>query len=104
MHVSHFSRGSTDGTIFLRLRVSGSRHRRLNPDHFDAPGPSSRGVSRARGRPQPNTREHTMTAPTTPSEQADTGTDIDALRERINAADEELIRIWRERAELSRQV
>ncbi|TQS44932.1 chorismate mutase [Cryptosporangium phraense] len=39
-----------------------------------------------------------MTAPTT----ADT--EIAALRERINAADDELIRIWRERAELSRQV
>ena len=43
-----------------------------------------------------------MTAPTTSSEQANT--EIDALRDRINAADDELIRIWRERAELSRQV
>lgn len=44
-----------------------------------------------------------MTAPATPSaEQADG--EIDALRERINAADDELLRIWRERAELSRQV
>ena len=43
-----------------------------------------------------------MTAPTTSSDQANT--EIDALRDRINAADDELIRIWRERAELSRQV
>lgn len=44
----------------------------------------------------------TASAPATPGPNADT--EIDALRERINAADEELIRIWRERAELSRQV
>ncbi|GAA0230256.1 chorismate mutase [Cryptosporangium japonicum] len=43
-----------------------------------------------------------MTAPTTTTEQAND--EIAALRERINAADDELIRIWRERAELSRQV
>ncbi|WP_035858302.1 chorismate mutase [Cryptosporangium arvum] len=42
-----------------------------------------------------------MTAPTT-TEQANE--EIAELRERINAADDELIRIWRERAELSRQV
>ncbi|SHN45511.1 chorismate mutase [Cryptosporangium aurantiacum] len=41
-----------------------------------------------------------MTAPTTEQSNAE----IDALRERIDAADAELIRIWRERAELSRQV
>ncbi|MFG1926669.1 chorismate mutase [Cryptosporangium sp. NPDC048952] len=34
----------------------------------------------------------------------ETADEIAALRERINAADDELIRIWRERAELSRQV
>nr|WP_281174662.1 chorismate mutase [Cryptosporangium arvum] len=45
--------------------------------------------------------EHAMTAPTT-TEQANE--EIAELRERINAADDELIRIWRERAELSRQV
>jgi chorismate mutase len=45
-------------------------------------------------------RKHAMTAPAT----SDATAEIDALRERINAADEELIRIWRERAELSRQV
>jgi chorismate mutase len=42
-----------------------------------------------------------MTASTT-SENANV--EIDALRERINAADDELIRLWHERAELSRQV
>lgn len=39
-----------------------------------------------------------MTAPT------DTADQISALREQIDTADAELIRIWRERAELSQQV
>ncbi|GAA3395598.1 chorismate mutase [Cryptosporangium minutisporangium] len=44
-----------------------------------------------------------MTAPTDTAVEQSTA-EIDALRERIDAADAELIRIWRERAELSRQV
>lgn len=44
-----------------------------------------------------------MTAPITSSAEQ-SNVEIDSLRERINAADDELLRIWRERAELSRQV